>query len=113
MLVKVYETGARAWLDTGAVTNVLSCNLKIRLGLDAEQTTRSMTVATGAKYYVVGVLGELPLILDQKKVKLDFFLVVDGLQYVVIIGDPSMEELKVVLDLDGRIASFVIDGEAV
>lgn len=48
----------------------------------------------------------------EKKVNL-YFLVVERLPYDVNIGDPSMEELKVVLDLGNRVASLVIDGKVV
>lgn len=111
-LAKRYGTEAHALLDSDAIPNVISNKFVTKLELDVEKTTRRITVATGVKLQVVAILQDVPAWFDTMKVKLNF-LVVEGLPYDVIIGDPTMEELKAVLDLANRVATFDIDGDAV
>lgn len=84
-------------MDSGAVPNVLSKLLVQILSLVPCKTHKNITVSTCTKSLVVGILTEFPVKFGDFTVKL-YFLVVDGSTFDVILGDPSMEEFKCVID---------------
>lgn len=99
--VEVYGSKAFALMDSGAVPNVFSKVFVQRLSLVPRETHKNITVATGTKSPVVGILTEVPVKFGDLVVNL-YFLVVDGSPFDVIVGDPAMEELKGVIDLGNR-----------
>lgn len=109
MLIKVYGTEARALLDSGAVQNVFVCR---NIGNPTAKIKRPINVVTGEKSPLVGMLKDVPVHLEKKIVNLSF-LVVEGSPYDVFVRDPTMENMKGVLDLRKLVASFVINGNQV
>lgn len=109
VLMKVYETGMRAPLDSGILPNVLSKEFVDRFGSDTENTKQCINAVTGENSPVEGMLKNVPIRLKEKIAKLNFF-VVEGSPFDVIVGDPTMENLKGVLDLENRVTSFGVDG---
>lgn len=105
-------TEARAVLDSSAVPHILSKEFEGRLGIEPDKTKRRITAVTGEKSPLVGMLKYVPVSLDEKDVKLNF-VVVKGSPYDVTVGNPTMESLERMLDLEHHVASFVVDGDKI
>lgn len=107
--LKIYGFEAIALLNPAAIKNVFSTNLVKEQAVVPKETTRNITMASGAHQPVVRVLKIVPATFGQSTVPLDF-LVIDRPPFDVIIGDPSLEDMKGLLDLGRREPHFKIDG---
>lgn len=99
-------------MDSGGARNVLSKEFVCRLGIEHDPTKRRIMAVTGQKSPVVRILRDVVIHLAEKFVKLSLLLI-EGSQYEVIVGDPTMEGIRGALDLGNRVASAVVQGEKV
>lgn len=73
--VEVYGTESFSLMDSGAIPNFLSEDLVYNLSLIPHETHNNITVATGVKSPVVGILKVVPLKFGEIVVCLDFLVV--------------------------------------
>jgi len=91
--LNVYCSDVFALMDTGAIPDVVSKSLCLRLNLPTVLSDRRITTATGEKSEKLEVVENLPVLFGNVAVELSF-LVVDKCPYEMIIGRPTMRSLK-------------------
>lgn len=106
--VKLYRTETNAFLESGAVPNVMKSDTAARLSLMPDHTSTKITAANGQKTICRGALKSIPVTFGQSEAKLNF-LVVDGFPVDLLVGYPTMEELQACLDLGNQSVRLVVD----
>ena len=99
--VQIYATEVAALLDTGAVPNLISAELVDHLNLAPKATNRTITVADGSNSMCIGRLRNVPITFGHLTIHLDF-LTVKNAPVSLLIGVPSMEEMRAVLDFGSQ-----------
>lgn len=79
----------------------------LHLCIKPEKEIRTITVATGVKSAVVGILTTVPVSLEYMVVEIDF-LIVDMSPFDQIFGDPSTEDLQGVIGIGKRTVRLTI-----
>lgn len=99
--VREYGTDARALFDSDAVPNTISLQLVSKLCLSPQLTGKKITLADGGNAPCQGTLPGVPKSFGDLTVNLDYLLV-KGTPFDLIIGLPSLEELKACIDLGSQ-----------
>ncbi len=95
--VEVYSESSIALFDSGAIPNVIFHKMMKKLHLRMQPKNRSIKVANCASEKCVGTLNEVPISLGELVVPMDF-LVLEETPYDILIGLPTMIQLRAHLD---------------
>ena len=110
--VQVFATDVTALLDTGAVPNLISAELVDHLNLVSKETRKTITTADGSSSNCIGRLRNVPITFGHITVPLDFY-VVRRTPLGLIVGIPSLEDMRAVLDLGSQHVDIRKGGEFV
>lgn len=100
-----YGRKAYTLMKSGAIPNLMSKKIVERLYVKPEEATRTITVGTGDKSPVVKMLTAVRVAFADMVVDLEL-LVVDGFTLDVVIGDPKMEHLPGIIEIEKRTVRF-------
>ena len=98
LTVTVYGHPVRALLDTGAIPNLLSLAVAQKIGVLIEPSEATIRVANGDTANSMGEVRNLPVVFDDMVVPLDF-IVLENSVLGMILGNPTLENLKMCYDL--------------
>ena len=99
--VQIYATDVPALLDTGAVPNLISAELVEHLNLLPKATRKTITTADGSNSSCIGRLRNVPITFGHITVHIDFYTIQNA-PLGLIIGIPSLEEMRAVIDLGAQ-----------
>ncbi len=91
--VQVYSESTIALFDSGAIPKVMSHKMVKKLHLRMQPSNRSIKVANCASEKCVGALNEVPISMGELIVHMDF-LVLEETSYDILIGLPTMMQLR-------------------
>ena len=99
-IIRIAVGGAEAdsLFDSGAIPKLVSSRLCRKLSLNVIETDRRITVASGQKSGVTGIVTDVPFDMGNDIVVSMDCLVIDNPPFDVIIGQPALEALQAVID---------------
>ena len=102
----------RAWLDSGAIPNVMKASAALKLSLSPKPASTNITVANGQKKTCLGSIEGVHVSISGTVTSLNF-LVVAGSPVDILIGYPTLEELQACIDLGYQSVRMVIGNRTV
>lgn len=99
---KIYGTNTWAVLDCGVFPDIMSANIMKSLSLSRTKSYKVIAVADELSCPTYGALKGLPVSFGELLVQMDF-LAVHGSPFDLIVGTPTVEELKAKIDLGQQI----------
>lgn len=112
VIVQIHGHQTQALLDSGAVPNLLSTDIRDRMGTEMKDSLKKLTVANGDVSGTVGSVTELRVGFDQFQVLLSF-LAIDNPSFEVIIGLLTLKTLQAGIHLGTQTVTVRCDQEEI